>query len=76
MIVEAEERDRFIGAIMEYDFGYDYLEFDEYENDVWFDGPCDLPGCVMPGPHFSSECHTPEMLDDYFGSRATRSIGG
>jgi len=30
-------------------------------------GPgCLFPGqCCMPGPHDKSECHTPEMIEDF-----------
>lgn len=26
---------------------------------------CGVPNCVMPGPHYTSECHTPEDLMQY-----------
>jgi hypothetical protein len=32
---------------------------------------CDLPGCIMPGPHFKSECHTVEMLEAQEAEAAT-----
>lgn len=40
-------------------------ERDDDFNDESLLGPegCLFPGnCCMPGPHYESECHTPEML--------------
>jgi hypothetical protein len=40
-----------------------YYERAREENSVLGPEGCCFPGnCCMPGPHYESECHTPEML--------------
>lgn len=46
------------------------LDREEYKDDNEEGGflgayvlKCDLPGCVMPAYHFTSECHTAEMFE-------------
>jgi len=47
----------------EMDDGVDEPEYPRETNDVLGDEGCLFPGqCCMPGPHYTSECHTPEML--------------
>ena len=47
-------------------------ETDEYEQDEygtpdeWMSVGCDTPGCVMPGSHYRSECHTAEDMEAYY----------
>ena len=37
--------------------------WDEWHPEMSDDGCC-FPGeCLMPGPHFRSECHTVEMIE-------------
>lgn len=36
------------------------LDCEDEERDPFYPCGCDLPGCVMPGEHFASECHTAE----------------
>jgi hypothetical protein len=39
-------------------------EFEPWENPLGEEG-CLFPGeCCMPGIHYTSECHTPEMMED------------
>lgn len=42
----------------------DALYADDDENDDPYVMDCGDPNCCMPGPHYLSECHTPEMYDD------------
>lgn len=39
-------------------------DYDEEEDEFVLD--CGDPECLMPGPHFLSECHTAEMVDAYY----------
>ena len=35
---------------------------------------CDTPGCLMPGPHFLSECHTVENLEAMEASTPNKEV--
>ena len=53
-----------------YDYDYDEDEWDdeedyEEEDDPFYYCGCDLPGCIMPGEHYRSECHTAEDAQAY-----------
>jgi hypothetical protein len=51
---------------MNYDDFFD-LE-DDQEDDEYFSEiqTCRTPGCIMPGAHFASECHTAEDVENYY----------
>lgn len=50
--------------IEEDNFWYDDLPEDDDPEKEWV-LDCGLEGCCMPGYHFRSECHTPEMIEAY-----------
>lgn len=57
---------RHYDAFGELDENDGYDDEEELEESFLGDEGCLFPGyCCMPGPHFTSECHTPEMAEDY-----------
>ena len=53
-------------------FDDDDLFDDEGVADPYHVCGCPMPGCIMVGPHFESECCTAEQLSDYEKSLEVR----
>lgn len=51
----------------DYDEMQSYYESEDDEGTLgeFFIGVCGTPFCLMPGPHFASECHTAEDIEAY-----------
>ena len=48
--------------------GYDHDDHDEWEDDTYFGCGCDTPECIVPGPHYRSECETVADAEAYYDS--------